>query len=104
MTKDINYDNVPLWKPEFFDIHKVLEMGAKKYSPNGWLEPDGKRTTIREYHDSAFHHLAKSLAGQRLDDESNLDHLLHCAINCLMLYTRLQRDIINPKDEGVSNE
>lgn len=89
----------PLWKDEFFDIIKVLDMGAKKYSPDGWLEADGKRATYREYHDSAFHHLAKSLAGFREDEESGIDHLLHAAINCLMLYTRLQRGLRHPEDK-----
>lgn len=87
-----------LWKIEFFDLHQVLLMGAKKYDPDGYLEPNGKRTSRKEYHDSTFHHLALSYAGVDLDDESGLDHLLHAATNCLMLYTRKKRGIYNDKD------
>ena len=87
-----------LWKAEFYDILKVLEMGAVKYSPNGWLEPNGKRTSFKEYHDSAFHHLACSYAGIENDEESGLPHLLHATVNMLMLYTRQQRGLKNDKD------
>jgi len=95
--------NLPLWKHEFFDLHDILEMGAKKYCPDGWLQIDGARASFKEYHDSAFHHLAQSYAAGRegegrLDTESNYDHLLHCAVNCLMAYTRLKRNIKHPKD------
>ena len=88
----------PLWQTEFEDYLKVLDFGASKYSPNGWLEPNGARTSFKEYHDSIFHHLAKSFAGQRLDDESGLDHLLHVITNAQMLYTRIHREIYNDKD------
>lgn len=84
---------------EFQDVYKVLEYGATKYEPNNWLKPDGKRSTYTEYHDSAFHHLARSFAGVRADEETKLDHLLHAAINCLMLYTRMKRGIKHPNDK-----
>ena len=77
----------------------MLDFGAAKYSPNGWLESNGKRTSFKEYHDSMFHHLAMSFAGERIDKESGLDHLLHVITNAQMLYTRLQRNIRNDKDE-----
>lgn len=87
-----------LWQKEFDDYLAVLDMGAKKYSPHGWLEPNGTRTSFKEYHDSMFHHLAKSFSGIRNDDESGLDHLLHLITNAQMMYTRLKRGIINTKD------
>ena len=87
-----------LWVDDFEDIQQVLEMGAKKYAANGWLDADGHGTSHKEMHDSMFHHLAQSYAKNRLDDESQLDHLLHVACRALMLYTRLQRGIENPKD------
>ncbi len=89
---------------EMHDFMKVLEMGARKYSANNWLEPNGKRSSFKEYHDSAFHHLANSYSGQRLDTESGLDHLLHVACNALMLYTRLKRGIKHEKDNTINKE
>lgn len=88
-----------LKQPEFDDIIKVLEMGAKKYSPNGWLEPEGPGTSHKEMHASLFRHLAASSAGIEKDKESGLDHLLHVACRALMLYCRKQRSIRNPKDD-----
>lgn len=88
-----------LWQPEFYDVDKVWEAGAKKYGALNWLNSDGKRSTFKEYHDSAFHHLAQSYSKIRNDDETGLDHLLHVAANALMLYTRLKRGIKHPLDK-----
>lgn len=88
----------PLWKKEFYDFYKVIEMGAKKYEADGWLDPDGKGTSHKQMHDSMFHHLAQSYSKIRNDDESGLDHLLHVATRAMMLYCRLRRDIKNPND------
>lgn len=91
-------EQMPLLPIDWLDVNLVLLMGATKYAPNNWLEPDGKRSTYKEYHDSMFHHLAKSFSKERLDPESNLDHLLHVAVNALMCYTRLKRNIKHPND------
>ncbi len=91
-------DFADLWQEEFYDVYDILQMGAKKYKIDGWLDEDGHGTSHKEMHDSMFHHLAQSYAKTRLDDESQLDHLLHVACRALMLYTRLQRGLINPKD------
>lgn len=95
-----NFLSLPseLYQLEFYDVDRVLQMGAKKYKANGWLDADGHGTSHREMHDSMFHHLAQSYAKNRLDDESQLDHLLHVACRALMLYCRLKRGIANPKD------
>lgn len=87
------------WKKEFFDVDRVLKMGAEKYKADGWLDPDGHGTSHKSMHDSMFHHLAQSYAGIRNDNESKLDHLLHVACRALMLYTRHKRLINNPKDK-----
>ncbi len=89
----------PLWKEEFYDVVKVLEMGAKKYEADGWLDSDGHGTSHREMHASLFRHLAASCAGIAADNESGLDHLLHVACRALMLYCRKQRNIRNSKDD-----
>jgi hypothetical protein len=96
---------------EFFDVVKVLEMGAKKHGNSNWLEPDGKKSSFKEMHDSMFHHLAESYAQglygimdidegreYRHDCESKLDPLLHLACRALMVYTRIQRDIKHKDD------
>lgn len=82
-----------LWKKEFYDIVKVLEMGANKYELDGWLDKDGACTSHKEMHSSLFRHIAYSSAGIRIDEESGLDHLLHAAARCVMLYTRIKLGI-----------
>ena len=84
---------------EFLHVMKVVGMGAKKYSPEGWLETDGAGTSHKEMHASMFRHLADSSAGIKADHESGLHPLLHLATRALMLYTRQERGIINSKDE-----
>jgi hypothetical protein len=95
------YKEADLWEPEFRDFVQVLLHSANtgKYPLKNWLNKDGRRSTFREYHDSAFHHLAKSFAGIRYDNETGLDHLLHVAANAMMLYTRLKRGIKHPNDQ-----
>lgn len=89
---------------EFLDVFKVLDFGAKKYTPNGWLEPDAYKMDHKSNHDSMFHHLAESLhqdfggLNSRKDLESKLDPLLHLACRALMQYTRMKRGIKNEKD------
>lgn len=62
------------------EVGKVAEYGSRKYSLDNWVKlPDGKR----RYLDSAMRHLWSSLAGQRFDDESGIDHLAHATWNCL---------------------
>lgn len=84
--------------PEMLDFIEIVLMGAKKYEPEGWLKPDGIKTSEKEMHDSMFHHLASSFCTKDVDAESGLDHLLHIACRALMLYTRRQRGIINDQD------
>jgi hypothetical protein len=86
-------------QPEMFDFLKIVSMGAKKYAMNNWLESNGKRSSEKDMHDSMFHHLAESFAGQRQDKDSKLDPLLHLACRALMLYTRRQRGIIHEDDK-----
>lgn len=95
-----------LHKPEFDDYLSVLDMGAIKYGPNDWLEPNsaGARTSHKGFHDSMFHHLAQSFAGIRNDDESGLDHLLHLITNAQMMYTRIKRGIVNDLDKKALNK
>lgn len=93
------YTDLNLWQDDFLDFMGVILMGADKYEPNGWLKPDGSKTSLTDMHASMFRHLAASSAGQRIDKESQLDHLLHLATRALMLYTRIKHDIIHPYDD-----
>ena len=97
---NLHYVISEYWQPEFFDMVKVLEMGAKKHGANNWLKPLGKKADHKAMHDSMFHHLAESFAqdgfsGERrnLDAESGLDPLLHLACRALMSYTRKKRGL-----------
>lgn len=83
--------------PELFEFTEVLEFGAKKYAEGNWLKVDGKKSSFKEMHDSMFHHLAQSFAGNRID-ESGLDHLLHLQCRAGMMYTLLKRKIMHDKD------
>jgi hypothetical protein len=88
-----------LFCPEFVNgVMDVVKMGADKYEPNGWLQPNGVGTSNREQHASLSRHLAHSYAGDTLDKESGLHHYQHLATRALMAYTRWSRMIDNPKD------
>jgi len=101
VLRDITIDtgvDMTLFKDDFLDFMRVVEMGAAKYDADGWLEPDGAKTSHKDMHASMFRHLACSSSGIREDDESGLDHLLHLATRALMMYTRHKRGIRHPDD------
>lgn len=77
---------------EFQDVYKVLDMGAKKYSVNGWLK--GDRFDTHKNHKSMSHHLLESYRNLRVDHESGLDPLLHLACRALMEYTLIKRGLL----------
>lgn len=88
------YQNIEI--PEEMYHWKLLMIeGAKKHSPNNWLLPNGNKSGHKEMHDSMFHHLSLSFSGIRIDEESNLDHLLHLATRALMCYTRIKKGLNN---------
>jgi hypothetical protein len=83
---------------EFNDYKEILEMGARKYGNLNWLKADGTKSSHTDMHASMFRHLAESSAGIREDHESGMDPLLHLACRALMMYTRLQRNIVHKDD------
>ncbi len=89
-----------LWEVEFDDVIKVLEMGAKKHGDKNWLEFKGTKSSAVSMHASMFRHLAESSVGNRQDQESGLDPLLHLACRALMMYTRYQRGMLHHEDLG----
>ena len=94
----LNKTNQDLWQPEFYDILKVLEMGAKKHGRHNWLEPGGAKSSHTDMHASLFRHIAHSSCKTGVDDESGEDHLLHAATRALMAYTRKKRGLDHEED------
>lgn len=102
LNEAVNYFNEKLLKIndsidipiEMFDFLAVIGEGAKKYSANGWLEPDGVGTSHKSMHDSMFHHLSESYCHSKADKETGLDPLLHLACRALMCYTRKKRGVL----------
>jgi hypothetical protein len=96
---------------EMYHFLKIMELGAKKHGANNWLNPNGKRSSEKDMHESMFHHLAESYALGQLyknnpvskvsgikDKDTGLDPLLHLACRALMMYTRRQKLIVHEED------
>lgn len=88
-----------LFHPDFYDLLKVLEMGAKKHGSFNWLDENGSKADHKSMHASMFRHLADSHANNRVDHESGLDPLLHLACRALMYYARIKNGIIHELDK-----
>ena len=77
----VRFDLVP---PEWdVGLAAVCQMGAEKYSPNGWIENPMEHWRVEASmlrHENAFRR------GEKLDPESGLHHLLYVAWNALALY------------------
>ncbi len=87
-------EGVPL---EWLDVLKV-DGGNGKHTPGSWTSPDGATMSHTDTHSAMFRHLAKSFCHERIDDGTQLDHLLSIAFRALALYTRIQRNIKHPDD------
>ena len=94
----LNKTNQDLFPREFYDILKVLEMGAIKHGRFNWLEPGGSKSSHKDMHASMFRHLAESSAKSGVDHESGFSPLLHLACRALMMYTRQQRGLDHSDD------
>lgn len=78
---------------EFFDITRVMELGAKKYGVDSYLLSNNISMKHKNNTASMFRHLAEHHMGVDMDHESGMDPLLHLACRALMAYTRKQRGI-----------
>lgn len=80
---------------EMFDFIDVMVYSARtgKYPANNWLKPDGINSDYKSMHASMFRHAAESSCGNRKDDQTGLDPLLHLACRALMMHTRLKRGL-----------
>lgn len=79
---DADKNMLGLIEPQFvLSLGDVLTYGAKKYAINNWrLCEDTSR-----YKDAALRHLYAYLSGEQKDQETNIEHLAHCACNLMFL-------------------
>jgi len=68
--------------PGFLQVADVLTYGATKYGDYNYLNGGGLST--HRLVAAAVRHITARLCGQRLDEESGLDHLAHAAASLLM--------------------
>jgi hypothetical protein len=83
-TKQFTKDDsvkILLTDMNFTEIYKVLQFGAKKYTPNNWQKCDDKK----RYTNAMLRHVFAYLNGEKIDSDSGLHHLAHAATNCLFL-------------------
>lgn len=63
-------------------VAEVLDIGARKYSPDNWrVVPNA----VKRYEDALLRHFAAYKKGEDLDPEDGLSHLAHMACNALFL-------------------
>ena len=62
-------------------VASVREYGVAKYhDPDNW-----KKVELQRYKDAAYRHWLAYIKGEKLDPESGLPHLHHCACNLAFL-------------------
>lgn len=62
-------------------VASIRECGVQKYGdPDNWKKVDAER-----YKDAAYRHWLAYIKGEKLDPESGLPHLHHCACNLAFL-------------------
>ena len=65
-----------------WEVAKVSTFGANRYGANNWQHLENPK---ERYMDALCRHLFQHLQGQKVDDDSGLLHLQHCAWNVLAL-------------------
>lgn len=73
-------------KESLWEIGRVLEFGAKKYSPYNWRKGFDYSRLIS----AAMRHISQFNDGEDIDSETKLSHLAH-AICCLMFLLEQQK-------------
>jgi len=68
---------------------KVLEMGAKKYSPDNWK----KGLDLKEVQESMQRHLASLMDGETHDKESGELHMGHIMCNAMFWVYHYNKNI-----------
>ena len=74
---------VDLIVPQFVEgMAKVMTMGAEKYGIENWKKGLDKRRILA----ALYRHLLAYHKGEVYDSESQLNHLLHVAVNAMFLF------------------
>jgi CRISPR/Cas system CMR-associated protein Cmr3 (group 5 of RAMP superfamily) len=76
----LRWDLLPMETIE--EVVKVLTMGANKYAPNNWQLVDNAKD---RYYAAAMRHIVEWRKGNKIDDESKLNHLSHVMCNIMFL-------------------
>jgi len=90
----LRWDLLPIEVIE--EVVKVLTMGAKKYKDNNWqLVENGNE----RYYAAAMRHITEWRKGNKIDEESGLNHLSHAMCNLVFLmWLDKQKGLINGKE------
>ena len=90
----LRWDLLPIEVIE--EVVKVLTMGAKKYKDNNWqLVENGNE----RYYAAAMRHITEWRKGNKVDEESDLNHLSHAMCNLVFLmWLDKQKGLINGKE------
>ncbi len=78
------------------EVVRVLEFGAKKYSPNGWKKLG--KSDLQKLIGAALRHIFAYQRGELNDNETRLDHLAHAS--CDLLFIQELKYIIKEKEDG----
>lgn len=85
-VKEVAKNGIPktmyqLYDPEFYEgTCKVLTLGAIKYEKDNWQKVDKE-----EYERAVESHFQEYKKGNKIDPETGLSHLYHCACNLMFL-------------------
>lgn len=69
------------FQKELHEMIKVRQYGIGKYEKDNWKQPLPEKDFFT---DPAIRHIIADQQGDFFDDESNLPHLAHAAMSCLM--------------------
>ena len=75
------------------DFKKVLDHGAQKYGLDGWLDPEGVKTSKKDQVKCFASHAAEYYSGVTEDDESGLHPSLHIMCRAFMVYVRYKEGL-----------
>ena len=91
------------------DTMQVFDFGASKHPDSGdvpnFLTKNGNKCSLKDRGSSILRHSARTFMNPgMLDEESNLQELLHLLASVSIMYIRYKRNIIHSEDEGGNNE
>lgn len=86
------------------DTMQVFDFGARKHPDSGetpnFLTKNGNKCSLKDRGSSILRHSARTFMNPgMLDEESNLQELLHLMASVSIMYIRNKRKIVHPEDE-----